>query len=239
MTTNNKKIGLFAILGVFAVAGTFMMSNLDQSLSTTEFEPILQSEPEDASYPNEYQFKTGVALLTSEKIPSNDNLSYHRVSENQFGWLSRAVQNGVAIVTEKEIDQYFTMFGKEHNNFEVVTKDAVNYYRITYSEPPLDIEKNYVYVYEFDEANPSHKALNSNFNSALSQAMEKPFRWHLVDDTLAQSLKSELSSKGITFKSTTTNGDKSFNVLYVGKNSQEFTNPEIRAMYNVQSEGMQ
>jgi hypothetical protein len=213
---------------------------LDQTSATDQQKTILHSEPLNAPTPDQYKFRTGVSLLVSEEIDFNKNLSYHQVSENQFDWLNRVIDKGVAITSEKELSQFFNLFGKEHNNFQVLSEDGLSrYYRIHYSEPPIDITKNYVYVYEFDQVNTLDRSLDENTKSIIAQAISDPYHWIAIDDVSSQSLNSKLTRDGSLYKTTTENGDKSFRLTYVGKYSEDLTNPEIRAMYNVQTEGVQ
>ena len=211
MKNTKKTKTKLSILGVAVIAGVLAIGSLGVFNNTND----VAVEPSTVSKPHEIPFYQGVPMLQAG-IASLDQEKFHEVSVEKYPWLGRAIQNGEAIVSDREVEEFFVL-----SNDNYYYKVGSEMYFVNYVDANIRLDTHYVKAFPYDDAVDNAKSLDVSNVSWIQKALNDPYAWVEIPESDYNSFM-DFKSTGADIR--TVDGD--FNLRYVGANSEELKMPE-------------
>lgn len=231
----NKRIlyALAAAVVAIGIIAAMLIQASQTSVRATQPQQALREESAAESKPNEIQYRTGIPTLTSFQNSYSGSISdYYQINQGQYSYLDRAIQKGTTLLSNSEMDEYFKTFSDKGYKFAVTSLDGTTkYYTINYFEPPISLDRHNVLISILDKADSSRQALPAAEAGYLSAAIDKPYRWVQIDDNAATAIVKQIAADGYELNTTTSEGQKTVRIMYIGPLSEELKLPEFQAMY--------
>jgi len=232
--TTKTQLSIFVIAGIVALASvsaiTMLNSNelttIQESINTNVAEPYVS----DATPLHLQEHRSGISVISAIEVenPNLEVIDFQELKSGQFDFIWRAINNGATYVLDSELKIYSEQIKEPNHRFVIDDGISVKYYRISITTPPLSYENHYVKILEFaEERNIDFKPLDNISRSAISEQLDRPYRWILVDEPTALSIKSMTDKDGTFFSSVNARGPTEFQIQYLGPLGEEFKKPEF------------
>lgn len=217
--TTKTKFSIFAVAGIVAIvamaSGFILDDNNQTTLSQTE-KLVMDGEPKTVSKPHEYTHWTGVPILESSPA-SMDRDEFHLVKSGQYDWLDRAIENGNAIATTDELQEW-----DEVSDGNYYFKVDGTMYTIHYSTAKVNLENDYIRVFPLDNPSQNSRSVSTDL---IEKGLDDPYNWVQISNAQANEYFN-LKVDGSEFK--TSNGD--VRLQYIGKLSPESSSLDYKSI---------